>query len=729
MATETITLADYELTLDTETGRLAGLRMQGGPQALGHGEPVSFPGAALAYEPIAGTPRYHSHHAEGRSLSVAVTLGPLLIHEHFEATSGLIERRVTVENASNAEQQLTGVRLALTGVSFDDPEDCLFEAPGNVVRPRLPLRIAARQPLTGGRDRPGYDFEFAPGKEHRWGRAFGDAPDVGPGLLVVRNPEAGWNLLTWYVSDVEAGRPWVSGDGTHAALGFDVQMAGWLAPGAALTGGTQYIFLFNGSCEEALHAYRAYYHHTGLLPALYPDLDRAVDWSGVYEVHPGQFGGFEGLRHALPRLRELGLDTVYLLPVYAHRNKRGLPWDENWEASGSPYAIHDFRRLEPALGSDDDFRAMIDEAHRLGMRVLLDLVMQGSSLESRYVEEHPEWYARDENGEMVHSHGWNDTWSFDWANPDYQAFVIDYALDYVRRFDLDGFRVDAPHGKEPNWARDLPYHASQTNLGATEALETLRQRLLEVKPSAAMYCELFGPLWVRSHDISNDYHVWAMALQLVECRLTPREFGEYLRDYWAIMPQSAGGLPTPRICFTETHDTRSWPAYGLRGSLFEQALLGILVMSGFVPMIWSGQECVQADFIRGLLLARQDSRALRRGNTLFNAVEVDDLNHYRRSQGEPTSEQVFTVLRRLDDEVIFGLASLFPEKATFRFKLPVDELPLAPDQHYRLRNLITRGIWNEFGRSEWTLDAMRAGFKLSPNMYEPLIFRLEPLGG
>ncbi|HOA23010.1 MAG: alpha-amylase family glycosyl hydrolase [Aggregatilineales bacterium] len=727
MATEDIRLAEYQLRVDTGTGSLAGLRLGNGPDMVGHGRPMPHLGAALAYEPIEGAPRYHSHHADNHNLTVTCMLGPLLIHVHYALTSGLIERRVTVENAAEEEVQLTGVRLVLGGVSAGEPDQCLFDAPGNVVRPRVPLSVAASQPPGTGFGPPSYDYDFAPGKEHRWGRAIADAPDVGPGLLIVHNPLTHWHLLTWYVSDVQAAHPWVSGDGAHAALGFDVGLAGWLAPGDALTAGTQYIFLFNGPYEDALDAYRAYYHHSDLLPTLYPEPDHAADWAGVYEVHPGQFGGFQGLRGALPRLQDLGIDTLYLLPIYAHRNKRGLPWDENWESTGSPYAIHDFRRLEPSLGSEDDFRELVQEAHRQGMRVLVDLVLQGSSLESRYVEEHPEWYARNEQGEMVHSHGWNDTWSFDWANPDYQAFVIDYALDMVRAFDIDGFRVDAPHGKEPNWARGLPYHASRTNLGTSELLETLRVRLLEEKPSATLYCELFGPLWVRSHDISNDYHVWAMALQMFERRLLPYEFGEYLADYWRVMPHTADGTPTPRICFTETHDTRSWPAYALRGSDIEQALLGILVMSGFVPMIWSGQEARQHDFLRGLLLARRNSRALRRGDFGFNRVEVDDMGHYRRSQGDAPADHVFTVLRTYEDEALFGVCSLFPEKITYRFSLPVDDLPLDPRQRYRLRNLISYNYWNEFGRTEWTVDDLRS-FKLSPNMFEPLIFRLEPLG-
>lgn len=725
-----VTLGEYEVRIDAASGLLVGLRRGGGPDVLGHGTGPALPGASLAYRLVEEPPHYLSHEAAPDTLTIHIALGPLRLHDRYTVSGGLIARRVRVENASAEEVQLTGLRLGLAGVSIGDPADCLFEAPGNALRPRLPLANVAGlvPPRSGFPQQFGESRQLAPASpRHTWDRALGDAPDIGPGLMVVHNPRLAWSLLTWYVSDVEAARPWMGGDGAHAALGLDIVLAGWLAPGAALEGGTQYIMAHQADYTSALAAYRACFEQTGILPPIYRRVDSAADWAGVYEVHPGQFGGFEGLRQALPRIREIGIETIYLLPTHAHRNKRGLPWDENWEAVGSPYAIHDFEQLEPSLGTEADFARLVETAHGLGMRVLMDLVLQGCSLEARYVQEQPEWFVRDERGEMVHSHGWNDTWSLDWANPAYQQFVIDYASYYIERFSVDGFRVDAPHGKEPNWDRRILYHASCTNLGTAQLLDDLRRRLLEIKPEAALYCELFGPLWVRSHDISNDYHPYAMAYALAEGCLTPHEFNEYLRDYWAVMPQAADGTPSPRICFTETHDTRGYPAYAWRGSRLSQALLGILVMAGFVPMIWSGQEVGQEAFIGGLLRARRKSTVLRRGERLFNAVAVDDMHHYRGSQGEPPAERLYTLVMHDAETFLLGVASLYTEQVTYRLGLPLDQLPIARSETYRLRDLITGDVWNEYGRAEWTGSEL-ASFTLSPRMFRPYIFQLEATG-
>lgn len=717
MKLHTFQLANYRLAFDTASGVLVYLTRGDSSNALGHGQmPTSAIEVTLGWQPTGAMPAYAGHKQTDDTLALTVTLDSLQLTDTYQATGGLLERRITVTNTSAQEVQLTGLRLALGGVALGDPGDCRFEAPGNVIRPRLPLARAASQPVDGP-----YEEYFAPAAHLRWGSALADAPDVGPGLLIVHNPAVEWSLLTWYVSEVETAAPFVTGDGTYALLGFDAALAGWLPPGASLTGGTQYILLHAGHYAGALSAYQAAYTHTGITPPLYGAPDRAVDWAALYEVHPGQFGGFAGLRHYLPTLANLGIDTLYLMPIHAHRNKRNQPWDGNWESVGSPYAIHDFEALEPTLGSEDDLRALVDTAHDLGIRVLLDLVLQGCSLESSYVHQHPDWFSRDEAGQMVHSHGWNDTWSFDWANPDFQAYTLKWATDYVRRYNIDGFRVDAPHGKEPNWDRGLAYHASRTNLGTVSLLEDLRRRLLDLKPSAALYCELFGPLFTRSHDISNDYNPHGMVYQLFENhgRLTPAEFNAYLRDYWAIMPPDS-----PRICFTETHDTRHWPVYALRGSQIACTMLGILVMAGFVPMIWAGQERGQEDFLQGLLRARRESVALRRGNYLYDSVTVDDMNHYRRSGASGPADRVYTLIRLDAETILFCLASLTPERVTYRFGLPLEQLNIDPAATYQLRDLISDTVWDEYGQSTWSGREL-AAFELTPNMLTPYILRLE----
>lgn len=718
-----------ELGFSPVTGALHRLRWAGSREsALGHCPDVPGLDARLGqaawlgeHEPVEFVAHSFEAAEEGLHATITVRLGPLYLYDHYLARAGLIERQVTVENVGAAEAQLNGVRLSLPGARIGPLDACRFEAPATSFRPRLPLAMLAHlSPSPPSPSLPklwergvgdeGRLDEIAPAMRSR-GRPMEDAPDISPGLMAVHNTGRNETLLCWYYSSVQAAAPRVIGAGGGVTLAHEVGLAGWLASGARLTAGTQFIQLHRGTWASALAAFRGSYTRSGLLPPVYGEPPAWVPSAAIYEVHPGPFGGFRGLMSEIPRLAELGITTLYLLPVQPYNNRCGHAWDGNWNGCGSPYAIKDFEAVEPTLGSAEDFRALVNEAHRHGLHVLADLVVQGSACDARMVSEHPEWYCRDEAGQFVSSHGWSDTYSFDWANPHYQEYMLGWSLRWVHEFDLDGYRVDAPFGKEPNWDRRIPYHASATNLGVVTLLERLQRGIKTIKPDAALLCEAFGPLFVRTHDFAYDYLPCVQLYELLDQHLTPWELGEWLRDYWAAMPEGA-----IRVSFIETHDTRGFhpPAVAWRGSQAGRAMLAALVMAGFVPMIWAGQERGQEDFYRRLLAARQASPALLRGERLFNVVNCD-------------GEWVLSIVRRHEEEIVWGLVSLWPEKRTFTFALPRtllgERLHPPVGTAICLHDLMTGRDWNEAGTAWWTLTDLER-LQITPEPFQPYLFRL-----
>ena len=627
--------------------------------------------------------------------------GPFEIRDGVRVVADHLERRLEVRNRSSMEVQLEGVRMLLPDLSLGPLTEGRVEAPATSLRPRLPLIDAIRR----GRDDP-WDKEIAPSAIERWGRGLEDAPDVTPGLLALHNPRRGVSFLTWYHSETEAATPLMFGTDGNLILGHEVGLAGWLAPGESLAAGTQYFTLVEGDWAAALAAFRPHYARVGILPPIYGTPPGWVPSSAVYEVHPGMYGGFRGLAEALPGIAALGFDVLYLMPVMLYDNRSGLPWDENWLGSGSPYAMKDFEALDPSLGDERDFRGLVAEAHRLGMRVLMDFVPQGCATDARYVTEHPEWFCRDEEGHLVSSHGWIDTYSFDWANPAYQEYMLGWSLRMVRAFGIDGYRVDAPHAKEPNWDRAIPYHASVTSLGVLPLLEQLRRGLLEIGPDKAMLCELFGPVYVRSHDFQYDYHPCVQLHALLRGDLSVQEIGTWFQDYWAVQPPGA-----VRLTFTETHDTRTqMKAYALRGSAAERAMFAILLLAGFVPMVWSGQERSHEEWYRRVLTARRESPAILSGRRAFNTV----------SSSNP---EVLSIVCQSGTEWVWGLISLYGERAPVRFVLPDAMLPWEAG-HHRLFDLIQGQHWSEHGRHAWSSADLRE-LTLSPEPFVPYFFRLE----
>ncbi|UCF97412.1 MAG: hypothetical protein JSV89_19890 [Spirochaetaceae bacterium] len=645
----------------------------------------------------------HSVRDEPNGIEITVTMrfGPLTLGDGYLIVGPRISRRVTLKNQGGKELQIRGLRLAVPGVRIGALEHCLFEAPGTAVRPRLPLAVAASQSL-GNPPTEG----FAPGARDRWGMAMETAPDCSPGLLAVNNTEEQQVLLCWYYSEVEEALPGVDGSGESLDLIHDSALAAWLAPGQSLSAGDQHLLVFSGSWPQALLEYRRTFREVGLEPPMY----RLPGWvaaAGIYEVHPGQFGGFQGLSQELGRIKAMGCDTLYLLPIFRYHNPIGRIWDGNWKTNGSPYAILDFEALDPSLGGEEEFHLLVTEAHRLGMRLLLDFVPQGCALEARYVGEHPEWFCRDERGELVSSRGWNDTYSFDWANSQYQRYMLAWSLQMLRSYGFDGFRVDAPLAKEPNWDRSLTYRASATNLGVLRLLEELQRGVKEVDAEAVLLCELFGPLFSKSHDLACDYLSCIQTYQLLQARLTPAEWSSWIQDHRLSLPDGAR-----RVCFMETHDTREFhpPAYPWRGSQASRAGFAALLLAGFIPMIWSGQERGQDEFYRAVLRARAESPAILQGDILFNLV---DSSH----------PWVLSIVRRNAQQVVWGLISLWPETSTFTFSVPADVLELAKESKYILNDLISRRRWSEYGTEAWEGRELQ-GLSLTPLPFVPYFFEI-----
>ncbi|NIS78788.1 MAG: hypothetical protein GTO14_00825, partial [Anaerolineales bacterium] len=416
------------------TGELYRLGFSGGESMVGYGADGCALDVRLGRDRWLSqdhSPVVVGHGQNDTSIHLRLQFGPVHVRDEYHIEGDRIDRRVAIQNNSEGEIQLTRVHLHLRGVQIGDPEDCNFEAPASAIRPRLPLNVAMRQSIGGP-----YSKTFAPGAAERFGWAIEDAPDVTPGLLAIHNPEKLESLLVWYYSEVEAGSPLVFGDGTSLILGHEIHLAGWMSPGEEIEGGTQIILLHRGEWNEALEGFREAYHVLGVEPPIYGVPPDWVREAAVYEVHPGPFGGFRGLASQLPRIREMGHTVLYLMPVMTFDNRSGVAWDENWIGSGSPYAMKDFEAFEPTLGSEKDFTALIKEAHNQGMKVLMDFVTQGCAIDARYVHEHPEWFSRDEGGNLVSSHGWLDTYSFDWANPEFQAYMLDWALRFVRTYGI-----------------------------------------------------------------------------------------------------------------------------------------------------------------------------------------------------------------------------------------------------------------------------------------------------
>jgi len=234
----------------------------------------------------------------------------------------------------------------------------------------------------------------------------------------------------------------------------------------------------------------------------------------IYQVFPRQYSkenNFQGVIKDLKRIKELGTDIVYLLPIHpiGVKNKKG--------SLGCPYSIQDYRKICRDLGTFSDFEELINRTHELGMKLIIDVVFNHTSRDSRLLNEHPEYFYKNESGEFANRVGdWWDVTDLDYSNKDLWNELID-TLGFYARLGVDGFRCDV--------ATLVPL---EFWVEARKALEEINPNIFllaeSVEPGfvkairdmgfeAASDCELY-----QAFDALYDYDIYAYYLDYLKNR-------------------------------------------------------------------------------------------------------------------------------------------------------------------------------------------------------------------
>lgn len=166
------------------------------------------------------------------------------------------------------------------------------------------------------------------------------------------------------------------------------------------------------------------------------------DWvrkSVIYEVNVRQYtkeGTFAAFENHLPRLKELGVDILWFMPVHpiSEKNRKGT--------LGSYYAVSDYKGINPEFGTKEDFKRMVDKAHEMGFKVILDWVANHTGCDHIWTAEHPDWYVKDDAGNFLSPHDWTDTYELDYGNTDMRAAMLDAMKYWITDFGIDGYRCD-----------------------------------------------------------------------------------------------------------------------------------------------------------------------------------------------------------------------------------------------------------------------------------------------
>jgi len=160
----------------------------------------------------------------------------------------------------------------------------------------------------------------------------------------------------------------------------------------------------------------------------------------IYEINVRNYsaaGTFKAVQTDLPRLKELGADIIWLMPIHpiGQEKKNG--------SLGSPYAVQDYKAINPDLGSEQDFKDLIKAAHALSIDIWMDWVANHTAWDHDWVTSHLSYYA-EKNGQRPYApNGWEDVAQLDYNNAQLREAMIDAMKYWVQEFDIDGYRCDA----------------------------------------------------------------------------------------------------------------------------------------------------------------------------------------------------------------------------------------------------------------------------------------------
>ncbi|MDE7108377.1 MAG: alpha-amylase [Muribaculaceae bacterium] len=169
---------------------------------------------------------------------------------------------------------------------------------------------------------------------------------------------------------------------------------------------------------------------------------RHPEWSRnavIYEVNLRQYsdsGNVSSFQRELPRLKELGVDILWFMPIFP------ISEDGRKGTLGSYYAVKDYTAFNPEFGNIEQFKEVVKDAHSKGMKVILDWVPNHSGRDNKWVKEHADWYEKDSLGNMMGVYDWTDVYVFDYSNPEMRKGMIDAMKFWLKEVDVDGFRCD-----------------------------------------------------------------------------------------------------------------------------------------------------------------------------------------------------------------------------------------------------------------------------------------------
>ena len=407
-------------------------------------------------------------------------------------------------------------------------------------------------------------------------------------------------------------------------------------------------------------------------------ITEAKETAVIYEANIRQYspeGTFQAFTKDLPVLKELGVKVLWVMPINPiSKIKRKATGDtftsdiedeeERKKYLGSYYSVSDYKAVNPEFGTLEDFKELVDTAHKNGILVIVDWVPNHTGWDHPWITAHPEYYTKNDQGEIIdplnpdtgESWGWTDVADLNYDNMEMRKEMINDMKFWVEEANIDGFRMDVAHQVPPAFFK--------------EAIAEMEK----VKP-LFMLAEAEQPeLLQNGFDMQYGWEVHHIFNEIAKGTKNVSDFDEYMVKTSATLKD--GGI---NMNFITNHDENSWS-----GTLEErmpdskEIFTALTYLMPGMPLIYSGQEY---DMNHQLKFFEKDSipktkgayfdllvrlGALKNNNGALNSSE--ELSTYQRINTSEDASILAFSRENKEDKVIF--IGNFSDTA-IKFSLPL----------------------------------------------------------
>ena len=376
----------------------------------------------------------------------------------------------------------------------------------------------------------------------------------------------------------------------------------------------------------------------------------------LYEVNIRQYtpeGTFKAFEAHLPRLKELGVDILWIMPInpISVKNRKG--------SLGSYYSVKDYKAINPEFGTMEDFKNLVNKAHEMGFKVIIDWVANHTGWDNQWIVDHKDWYTQDSLGNVIPPNpDWSDIADLNFDSKHMRRAMIDAMDFWVKTADIDGFRCDVAWGVPQDF------------------WEAARASIDSIKPVYMLAEDEDHPDFLKKSFNSN--YAWKLhhiLNEVAQGKKTAKDIRTYFNENGN--KYAPGSFP---MLFITNHDENSWSGseYERMGEAVKALATLTFTLEG-IPLLYSGQE---AGLKKRLLFFEKDTinwKDLSMQAFYQSLVKLKHENHalWNGTEGAPivfvensVPDKVLAFTREKDKNKILAIFNLSANPVEATIQLP-----------------------------------------------------------